>query len=270
VLVEECAAVPKPPPPAYSEVDGRTVDTTITPELTALCRRGCEILCGALLKPAQWTMGRTKVFLKDMALDQIVALFRTYHAMRIKSWWRMAKQRRLYVRFKKAVNACKKVRAAGTVGRGRRSVDVVVACAGVQGDPAAPQVRGRVASDHAPAGARAATGSRQAVPAHPEDTRQRGGQGAGDLPHVPRPQKVRSRTRHVARAVSHAPTRTLTRSQVQAHPGGVVQDAGQLPGPTGAQGVLALSCCGCEAAGFQSHGGGEGPLPPQEESGACT
>lgn len=109
MLVDECAAVPKPPPPRYEEVDGRTVDASLTAELIATCRRGCEILCSALLKPAQWTMGRSKVFLKDMALDQIMALFRTYHAMRIMAWWKMAKQRRIYRRFKQAVERCKKV-----------------------------------------------------------------------------------------------------------------------------------------------------------------
>lgn len=112
MLVEECAALPKPPPPRYEEVEDRTVDASLTPELVAQCKRGCEILCSALLKAAQWTMGRSKVFLKDMALDQIVALFRTYHAMRIMAWWKMAKQRRIFRRFKRAVERCQKVRAA--------------------------------------------------------------------------------------------------------------------------------------------------------------
>jgi len=49
-------------------------------------------------KMPQWTTGRNKIFMKDGALQAIVRRFRAHHALILQAWWRMARQRRLFLR----------------------------------------------------------------------------------------------------------------------------------------------------------------------------
>lgn len=74
------------------------------------CDPFCRIFAlQALLQPAQWTTGRSKIFLKDAALDTMISTFKRHHARLIVAWWKMARQRRLYLRFKRAVTVTQRL-----------------------------------------------------------------------------------------------------------------------------------------------------------------
>jgi myosin-5 len=104
MLVPACVKIPLPPPPEYVVgPDGKTTDVSLTADLVDTCRRGSEVLCRGLLPAEKWTMGKTKVFLKDGALDMMLLAFRTHHSIRIQAWWRMARQRRSYRRFRRSI-----------------------------------------------------------------------------------------------------------------------------------------------------------------------
>ncbi|RYG56028.1 hypothetical protein EON66_03895 [archaeon] len=68
VLVPECVGMQQPPAPHFEMVDGRVVDKSLTPAVIEACKQGSIVLCTHLLKHQQWTVGKTKIFLKDMAL----------------------------------------------------------------------------------------------------------------------------------------------------------------------------------------------------------
>jgi hypothetical protein len=67
---------------------GRMVDVTLTPTLVAAARAACEEFLGALVPRELWTLGKTRVFMKDGALESVVRRFRMWHARRLVAWLR--------------------------------------------------------------------------------------------------------------------------------------------------------------------------------------
>jgi myosin heavy subunit len=105
-LVPAVAALPLPPAAKYApSADGKMIDSSATASALATSMVAVLALVAALVPQGQWTKGRTKIFLKDGCYDAIIRKFRTYHALRLQSWWRMVKVRRWYLRARRCLIA---------------------------------------------------------------------------------------------------------------------------------------------------------------------
>lgn len=101
LLVKETHGIPAPPPPLYQEIkekggSRRTIDASQTEDVVALSKEGTEAICRALIPPDHWVMGRTKIFMKDGAMESISLRYRAHHTTRIQAWWRMSLARERY------------------------------------------------------------------------------------------------------------------------------------------------------------------------------
>ena len=100
--------IPTPPPPQWVETGKTSEDRSLTPEILDYCKEGTVKFLEALLDKVKWVLGRTKIFMKDTALDEIYLQFKNFHCHNVQKWYRCRIHHLRYKKFRKAVLAVQK------------------------------------------------------------------------------------------------------------------------------------------------------------------